>query len=498
MLTREDFQKAIEASVDKYPAVGSLHRARDPRILQNLDAMATMLAMYSQQVQIAQAEPFDKVRDATVLADASMRGLIPQSKPARITVAVKNDSHARLVVDSARPILDSNGRRFRVETPTEVEPGETGTFTAVQVHEKTVKHVVGDSIPFYAVEIETADDDSWLCGLHVSDDEGAYEHRERYTNTFAGERIYHVEADERQRVHVRFGQNDVVGVQPRNGQQITLTCYYSLGLVDDFEPGSPVMFEAMRSPNEAQVEMLLSAVLESGENPPSIAQLRELAKYPSIYNHNAVFLGEFDFLVRRHFPSLQFLSVWNEAAEEAQRGPSLDNINALFVACLSDIGDEQVLLQGAEQEVQPSEIPESEWTGTQKAIREKIRLADDSYKVRFFTPVRAPIEAAITATVPSSYDETVVAGQIRQVMLEEFGELADRSRRGNAVPLYQQIYQLLKANVAALSVGTADLRVTLNEQGGNRPELWRYISPDSLQVVVTAGDSATPHWGAGL
>ena len=116
------------------------------------------------------------------------------------------------------------------------------------------------------------------------------------TNTLAGERIYHVEADEQQRVYVRFGQEGVVGVQPDEGLELTLTTFYSLGRIEDFSPGSPMAFETMQDPAEAQLEMTLQEVLSSGENPPSMRTLRELAKYPSVYNHNAVFLGEFDFL----------------------------------------------------------------------------------------------------------------------------------------------------------------------------------------------------------
>ena len=94
MLLREDFQKAIESSVARYPAVGALVKAGDPRILQHLDAMATMLGMYSAQLEVASAEPFEKTRDSTVLADAAMRGLVPKSSPARLKIAILNKGNA--------------------------------------------------------------------------------------------------------------------------------------------------------------------------------------------------------------------------------------------------------------------------------------------------------------------------------------------------------------------------------------------------------------------
>lgn len=499
MLTREDFQQAIDDSVARYPAVGALYRARDPRILQHLDAMATMLAMYSSQLEVAQAEPFEKVRDATVLADASMRGLVPKAQPSRVSIRLKNASNATFTASPGRALIDSSGRPFRIETPVDAGPGDTVTFEAVQLSEKTRAHTVQASRAFYAIQVELADDDSWLCGLNVTDAEGIYTHRERYTNTFAGERVYHVEADEQQRIYVRFGQDDVVGVQPEEGSSISIASYYSLGRIDDFTPGSPMAFDTMQAPTEAQIEMTLQDVLSSGENPPSMRALRELAKYPSVYNHNAVFLGEFDFLVRRHFPSLQFLSVWNEGVEERHRGMSVDNINVLFVACISATGNESVLSQAPGEAVQPDELEEGELTATHKAIREKIHAADDSYRIRFFTAVRAPLPVSVSATVATSYDEGVVKEQIQQVMLDEFGEQADQSRRGNSTPLYQQIYQLLRQKVPALNVGRADLRVEISQEASDtRPELWRYVSPDSLQVVVTTGNVSVPYWGSGF
>jgi hypothetical protein len=245
--------------------------------------------------------------------------------------------------------------------------------------------------------------------------------------------------------------------------------------------------------------MKITTLLAAGQNPPTMQTLRELARYPSVYNHNAVFLGEFDFLVRRHFPSLRFLSVWNEQVEESVRGMHLDNINALFVACLSESGAETVLEETATTgPVAPIEF--TELTATMQQIKAKIEAADDSYRVRFYSAIKREIPVQVTATVASSYDESVVASQIRAAILERFGETAPQSRRGHSTPLYQQIYQLIRDKVPALSVGRADLRVAIDESAlaDPRPELWRYVSEASLQVGVTAGNVVTPYWGSGL
>lgn len=496
MHTRADYQRLIDESVARYPAVSALVKVGDPRVLQHLDAMAMMFAMYSAQLEVATAEPFEKTRDSTVLADAAMRGIIRKSSPAKIQIAVANTGTTPFRVDGGRSLIDVAGRLLRAEVSVDVAPGTSAMLVAQQLYQKITEHRVTGSAPFYVIEIAGADDDSTLCGVAVSDVDGSYEYRERYVNTIPGERIYHIESDERQRLYVRFGQDSVVGVQPLEGAQIDITSYYSMGNVD-FKAGSPVAFEVMGSPEEALIEMRVDSVVAQGQDPLAMDVLRELAKYPSIYNHNAVFLGEFDFLIRSNFPALRFLSAWNESIEERVRGPKFENVNTLFVACLSDAGGEEVLEQLAGEVTVPAKVLAP--TGTQEAIKAKIKVADDSYKVVFFTPVRAKISVSIAATIPTSYDASAVELQIRNALLDGFGENAAASRRGQNMPLYQQVYKLLKEKVPALQVGRSDLQVMINDpsQDAGRPELWRYVADDTLAVDIEVKNISTPFWGAG-
>lgn len=498
MLTREDFQRAIAESVARYPSVAALYQTQDPRLLQHLDAMASMLALYSSQLEVATAEPFEKTRDATVLADAAMRGLVPQAKPARAVIEVVNESPQTITLAAGRELRDTSGRSWQIDTPLELASGATATVEASQVHSATNVHIVAGSRPFYSIEIPLADDDSWLSGLQVSDYQGAYLWRDRYTNLYPGERVFHVETDERQRVYVRFGQEGVVGTQPQDGAEITLQRLYSLGYLETLAAAMPFSPARLEAPAETRLTLRLQSVITRGESPPSIDVLRDLARYPATYNRNAVFLGEFDFLVRSHFPSLQWLSVWNEGVEERVRGMSLDNVNALFVAVLSGTGGETVLTQAPGTEVAPVEIAADALTGPQLEIREAIWQADDSYKVRFYSPIRAPLTVSIEASIASSYDEGAVHAQIRSTLLDTYGEDSALLRRGQSLPRYQAIYRLLRERIAALNVGQSDLKVTIEPCGPvERPELWRYIAPETLSVEVSGGNTCIPFYGAG-
>lgn len=495
MLTKADFMRAIKADIHKYPALAPLYHAGDPRILQHIEAIATMLAMYSTQMDMAMAEPFEKSRDATILADAAMRGIVRRAKAARVQIQAENHGEAPYVIESGRTIVDAAGLNWQIETSCTIEGKSTGVFEAVQMRFVEHTHTVNHSEPFYSVQIPPSDGDDFLCALSVRDALGEFFHAQQYNNIAAGERVFHVESDDRQGVFVRFGFDGVVGTQPKDGEQIYIQIAYSAGEVTP-EFGSPFAFEYLRHPNESQIELKMHKLLLSGENPPSMALLRYFARYPSVYDSNAVFLGEFDFLVRRNFPSLRFLSVWNEAAEERARGANIENINTLFVACVSKDGDELVLDEQDRLNPVAPRLLEN-LSRTQREIRDCILAADNSYKVKFYTPVRAKIDIEIQATVATSYIVSDVQDKIREAILEQFGEHSQAARHGQNRPLYKQIYQLLREKIEALQSGTSDLTVHIRDADTQivRREMWRFVAEDSLMVRVKTANIAMPSWG---
>lgn len=497
MFTKDDFLSALRNSVRAYPTINALYEAGDPRVIQPIAAMAMQLAMYSAQLETAQTELYEKTRSATILADAAMRGIVRKGRSARAKIKAVNSGATSYTIESGRNLVDSSGRMWRIETAATV-PGNGGsaTFEATQREVRTIEHTVSGSVPFYAIEIPQPEEDSYLCQIAVSDANGSFEYRDRYINSDAGERIFHVEADDRQRVYVRFGYEDVVGIQPDDGHEITLEVSYTNGAITA-EYGSPFSFEYTRTVNESSIDLSMESLLSAGEDPVSMTVLRDLAKYPSVYREDAVFLGEFGFLVRRNFPSLQFLSVWNECMEEQARGASVDNINALFVACLSATSEEETLEEKGDSTVQPKEIEEDDLTETQKEIERCILRADDSYRVRFFTPVISKIKMEINATVSTSYVVSDVREKIEEAILNEYGKESAASRRGQQQPLYRQVYELLKSAVPALSDGNADLTVTIDDGKtvGVRPEMWRFVDDTSLTVNVTTTNIIQHTWG---
>lgn len=497
MLTKHDFQVALADLVTQYPDVAALYQVGDPRIIQHLDAMATMLAMLSVQMEVSLAEPFEKVRDATVLSDAAMRGIIRKARSGRVTVLAVNNNATTHAIETCRVIYDSAGNPYRIETAASVPAnGGTASFEAVQLKTEEISHVIAASFPFYDIQIPEADDGSYITGISVSDISGDYEYRERYINTLTGERVFNVEADDRQNLYVRFGYDGIVGVQPATGTEITVKVTRAIGMLA-LDPGTPFSFAYLNTPADANVELTLNSIMDSGQDPPDMATIRDMIKYPSVYDHNAVFLGEFEFVVRRAYNNTRYLSIWNELVEETARGANVDHINTLFVAVLSHDGIESVLTQpDPNTPVAPTVINEASLTVTQKGIRDTIKNSDDSYRVKFYTPVRSEIAMTIAATVSTSYVSTDVQSQIAEAILAEYGEEASASRHGGNRPLYKDVYALLRKKVPAVTDPNADMVLTIAQPVGDfRPELWRYVSPTSLTVTVTTQNLISPSWG---
>lgn len=464
MKTKADFQAKTAAEISNYPRAAQLYKAQDPTLLAKLDSMAAMLAMFSAEQDVAAAEPFTKARDATVLADATAKGILPFGTPARMSMTVENTNAVPFTIASGRRVLDKQGRVYVVEVGTTVPANDSAEVTIVQRSERKFDHTVTVSQPFYMIEVPAPEAGRHMAEVLVEDEDGnEFTYRPEYVNTLPGDRVFHLQSDENQRLFVEFGAASVAGYQPGAGEVFTITVIETEGGVT-LDAGSRFTFEYTGGPEEGGVRLSLDSVLSPGAAPPDINTLREFTRFPSIYDTNAVYLGNFDFLVRRKLAPFRFLSIWNEQVEEAVRGPSVDNINTLFVAAMKDGVDDADL---------------------RAQIRSVILAADDSYRVADVEVVETEIPVDIVARVPAVYDFAQVEQQIRELILDRYGRDSDFAKAGQNRVLYKRIYRLLTDNVDALKGEIADLEVEVTDPDVNiKPEQYRYVSADSLTITV--------------
>ena len=465
MKSKKEFQQAIAAEISNYPRAAALFRARDPSLLASLDAMAAMLAMGSAEQDVAAAEPFTMARDATVLADAAAKGILPFGLPTQVEALVENANGVAFNLATGRRVLDTQGRTFVVVAGVTVPANDSATVTLRQESERSFDHTVTISQPFYQIEVPAPAEGKAIVKVRVirSADNEEFQWNPEYINILPGAKSFHLLSDADQRLLVEFGAEDLAGYNPNAGETYTTIITDTEGDIT-VAVGSTFAFEYSALPAEALVKMTMSEVTSRGRGALDVATLRTICKYPSIHDLSAVFLGNFDFLVRRNLSPFRFLSVWNEQLEETVRGADVDNINTIFVAATKDGVLDSVLFE---------------------QIKAVILRADDSYRVRSVPFDEIEIPVSVAAKVHSVYDFAQVEQQIREQILAAYGRDSAFAKSGQNRVLYKSIYRLLERSVPALQGDRADLEVEVSDASGPiLPEQYRFVSDASLVVTV--------------
>ncbi len=464
MKTKKDFQDLIAAEISNYPAASTMYRARDARLLASLDAMASMLALLSAEQDVAAAEPFTKARDATVIADAAAKGVLPFGLSARMGVQVFNGNATVFNLLTGRRILDPQGRIYVVEAGTVINPGDTADIILVQREESQFDHTVTVTMPFYQIEVPKPDAGRTIVQVRVLDATAfEYQYRKEYVNTIPGDKVFSLQSDEQQRLLVEFGETEFAGYEPSAGEVFTILTTICEGEIN-LAAGAKFAFEYTATPSDALVTITLDEIAAQGRAALDTSSLREITRYPSIYNEAAVYLGNFDFLVRKKLSPFRFLSIWNEQTEEAVRGASVDNINTLFITAVKDgVSDADIRQQ----------------------IKKVMADADDSYKYTDVAVDEIEIPTHLIAYVPAVYDFQQVEAQMREQTLQNYGRDSNFAKYGLNRVLYKSVYSLLTRTVPALQSESSDLTVDITDDlSAIKPEQYRYISDASLTIDV--------------
>lgn len=471
--TKQEFQAAIAAAISSYPTAAQFYQAQDPRLLAQLDAVASMLAMLTTEIDIAAMEPFVKARDATVLADCAIKGVLPFGRAALVSVRVESGAAVPVVLASGRELADPQGRPYRIEVGATVPAGGDALIQLRQVFEDdSLRHTVFASDPFYRIEIPKRAAGRVVSGLRVSlRENGKSELTLRYAPEFAnalpGERVFHIETDEQRRLFVVLGHDEMSGFTAQANMNFAVSISECDGAFT-LMPGAPFALDSAVG-NELALTLKLDAVLMPGAEAHNIDTLRQLASYPAIYDSSAIYLGNFDFLIRRKLgDSFRFLSVWNETVEEnTPRGANIANMNTLFVA------------------FEPAEGFSGD--ALKREIVRLIRQADDSYRVRFLPVSHKPIPISINARVSDVYNPAALAEQIKARVIAEYGQGTTFARRGRSKVLYKHLYSLLVNGFPSLQTGESDLQISVNDPLAQiLPEQWRYVSADSVTIAITS------------
>jgi hypothetical protein len=453
--------KAVSV-IAEYPAAALAYQVQDPRMMALLRAMATQLSMRSQEQDVAAAEPFTKSRDMTVLANAAVMGVLPFASPAVMSLSVENVSSVAFDALSSRRVLDQQGRNYVTTKGATVPAGGSATIEVVQRSEASFSHTVTASQAFYSIPVP-APEVGYITDIRVSDDSGnLYTYTPEFTNIELDAQIYHLESDEYRQISVVFGARFIGGYQPVIGDVFNITVVTTEGEIS-LSAGAPFVFEHATTIAESGAKLTLTAVQSTGSNPLDVSALRYVTNYPALYDKSAVYLGNFDFLVRGTLSPFRFLSVWNEQREEEVRGASQSNINCLFVAAQKDGVSDDTL---------------------HEQIAQLIKKADNSYRYRRVAVAEVPIPVTVTLSIPDVYEREAVKKQAAEIILAQYGRESVWAKKGSGRVLIRRITTLLQTQIVACQAEDADIKVVVTDEATIYPESYRYISADSLVVNV--------------
>ena len=460
-VTKDELMQAAVNEITNYPTIALRYQIGDPLILQGLASISAMLADLSNQVEMTAGEAFIKARPVTVLADAAVKGILPFATPTIASITLLNSGSTTVQVLQGRSLMDQGGRYWRVISGGTAEPGASVRILAKQVVLRSLTHSVTKNTPFYTVEL-----DGPAVGYIAEVAVTGYEYTAEFCNVSPSDLVYHVKSDENQILSLMFGVDALAGKQPAVGESLAISIYDTEGEIT-LSVGGTFSFEYITAGDQF-VTMTLAEVTQTGAAPMDIETMREVCSYPGIYSKSAVYLSNFDFLVRSQIQSLTFLSLWNETREEAVRGPDVGNINKLFVAVQRD---------GTSIETLRSEIATV------------VYAADDSYRLRWVDVVEIELPLVLTLTIPSTYDSAAVIQAVRALVLANYGRTSAWARRGGAKILRKDIYALIEKNIPALTQRLSDLSVDTSAAVTALPEHFRYVTDASLSVVPVSEDA---------
>lgn len=520
MLTKADFLKAAEQEIrsnpSKYSQLSPLLQAGDPRLTQAIGSIATMLSMLSQQIEASTDEQFNRIKKSTVDAWLASHGVWKSAKAATFKVRVKNPHPtANVLLNLFTQLVSDNGvtcrtmdRRAYTIEPNQSITVDVGQYTRRNNNNDFV-HTVTETKPFYQIEIPLEEDGEYREELLVYVNDEGWSYQADYMNLQPGDKAYTLTVSSTGRLVVQFGDDALGGKMLKAGDVVRMNAFTTKGADHGIRVGTKMVTE---NPFDrgATLEFEVIEITYPGDNPMSEEAKAQLAKYPALYDSSAVYLGEFEAMVRRKMPNLQFLSIWNEMRHEEATGTrDVKNVNCLFVAALNVNGGG--FQYGYNDNARSTSVVFSEITATQMAlpnsqflyeIEKIIKEADDSYRVRFWYP--CAINPAITVNIEcgSSFDAEQIRTKAKQVIVKRYGRYyAGTQNRSPAYPnraiRRRDIVNMIQDACPELRAPGSEIDVLVDDPAGSssHPNIYKWVREQDITINVKTSGLVGVAWG---
>lgn len=464
-LMQADFEAQLQAAIDDYE-IQERYKAQDPLVVHQLRSMASFLTAFGPEIDIASIEPFTKTRDRSIIADATNKGILPIGTPCQHYMEIINRSLNPVSLSQGRMVEDhSGGRVWRLLQSITVKAGETAEVIAEQSEYREIKYVVPVTEGFHKYRLELLEDLS-LANISIKQGNNNFAIKPRWMNVEPSEYAVTVTTDNLRRIFVEFGDSERAGRTVQANETITFGILETYGEVDANRLKDAALLDVLTNDEQrVSVRFKVGGLVRQGVDPLSVSELRLLSSYPSLYDDDAVFLGNFDYAVRKKFMKrAQFISVWNETLQEQHFAITYRDINHLNLVVVAKNPDEQTTLE--------------------QDICSYIGYCDNLYKdkVNVHDVVEKPLPITITGTLASVHNTDMVKTQIIELIVQRYGRESLSSSRWLVNGFNsQEMAKLINDNIVAFQDRMSDFSIKLSNEI-NKPNEWVYVTKDSITV----------------
>lgn len=468
MLSKKDFIDSIVSNIND-PVVLKRYQADDPIVCMQLKSIASYFALLSQDLDIASQEPFIKAKDGSILADASNKGILPLATACKHNVEIINSGDNPVTLSQGREIEDnSGGRMWRLLQSVTIQPKQSITATVEQNEYREISYTIPQDEPFHKVKIDLLDG-MHLTTLSLRDTQkpsNIYDLKPKWFNVKAGDYTATITTNDYNHIYIEFGDSERTGRTVQAGEKFIIGITESYGSIETSKLKDAQLAENYTTDeSKIGIKFKQGEVIKNGADPLNISQLRLLASYPSLYDENAVYLGEFDFLIRKKFMNrCYFISVWNETIHERYFGADLKNINRLNIAFVPMNASEKDLIQQEMQNV--------------------IAYADSLYSNRivFHDVEDVPFNIQIDGRVSAVHDIEQAKEQIIGLLVDKYGKNTIKASQwlSNGFNT-QEMSTLIRHNITAFNDSMSDFSIRHTHQS-NKPNQWTFVTKETIQI----------------
>jgi len=399
---------------------------------------------------------------SSVLAGAEDRQYVPRKPaPAYGTVFFYNSSESATVNVQAGTVWYSDDQLpYQLNESVIVAPLETASGDIEQSDTVLIETTISEEKPYYEILLSDSVSSS-AASVSVYVDEGLgfqeWTLRPRMLNTNENSLAYDEFYTSLDELGIRFGNGDF-GRIPAVNSSVRVVVTVTEGDTELIEGQKLTLFKGSTDPNIGSIEARTSSLITGGREIEGIEEIRRSALYSVLYDDQLVWDNDYEFLIKRRWPEISWLSVWGEQEQEQETGVSLDNINKIFVSAhSSDTPDIQDIIVG---ELDPP--------------------INREYKP--VAPNLKPFTVTIAGIVPRTLVASTVQDEITDLLIDSYG--IDSLNRKEVFKL-KDMYKLMNGT-GYFDSDAADLDIAIaGDTTSNGLDDLVYLDIDNSDISIT-------------